>query len=186
MIEKISDKIWKLRANSNIYFLDFEKKILIDTGDRAERRIVEQFLSKVVDFDKVEIVIFTHLHFDHIGNFDLFPRARFYASEQEIRDFNRDRKKTTYDDFMAEKFDAKLEPIADKIDDLEIIKTPGHTRGSICIWYEPERILFSGDTLFKKAPGWTGAPTSSPARMRKTLMKLIEYNFKILCPGHDY
>jgi len=186
MIEKIADDIWKLRANSNIYFLDFKKKILIDTGDRAERRIVEQFLSKVVDFDKVEIVIFTHLHFDHIGNFDLFKKAKFYASEQAIKDLKRDKKGTVYDEFMAEKFNAKLKPIPDKIEELEIIKTPGHTRGSICLWYDKERILFSGDTMFKTSPGRKDFPTSSPKKFNKSLMKLVKYNFKILASGHDY
>lgn len=186
MIEKIRKNIWKLKANSNIYFLDFDKKILIDTGDRAERRVVEQFLSKIIDFDKIEIIIFTHLHYDHIGNFDLFPKATFYASEQAIKDLEKDKEKAIYDEFMAEKFDVKLKPIPNKIGDLEIIKTPGHTRGSICIWHEPEKILFSGDTLFGKTPGRTDLPTSSPAQMKKTLMKLVRYNFKILAPGHDY
>jgi hydroxyacylglutathione hydrolase len=186
MIKKISDKIWKLKANSNIYFLDFDKKIIIDTGDRAERRIVEQFLSKLVDFDKIDIVIFTHLHYDHVGNFDLFKKAKFYASKQAIKDLERDGKRTIYNDFMAEKFDVKLEPIPEKIEDLEVIKTPGHTRGSICLWYGKEKILFSGDTLFGKTPGRTDLPTSSPEQMKKSLMKLVNYNFRILAPGHDY
>ncbi len=186
MIEKIGENIWKLKANSNIYFLDFEKKILIDAGDRSERMFVEQFLSKIIDFDKIDIVIFTHLHYDHIGNFDLFPNAKFFASEQEIKDWKKDKKSAIYNDFMAEKFDAELHPLPDMIEGLEVIKTPGHTRGSVCLWYEKEKILFSGDTLFKKSPGRKDLPTSSPKKFNNSLIKLISYNFKILAPGHDY
>ncbi|MGH8327896.1 MAG: N-acyl homoserine lactonase family protein, partial [Steroidobacteraceae bacterium] len=32
----------------------------------------------------VEDVIITHLHYDHIGNFDLFPRARFHLQDREL------------------------------------------------------------------------------------------------------
>ena len=186
MIEKIAEDIWKLNANSNIYFLDFKQKILIDAGDRSERRTVEQFLSKIMDFDKIEIVIFTHLHYDHIGNFDLFPKAKFYASEQAIKDLEKDKKGTIFEEFMTKKFDVKLKPIKDKFVGLEIIKTPGHTRGSICLWYDKGKILFSGDTMFKTAPGRKDLPTSDPKQFDESLMKLINYNFKILAPGHDY
>lgn len=37
-----------------------------------------------IDAAKVEDVIVTHLHYDHIGNFDLFPRARFHLQDAEM------------------------------------------------------------------------------------------------------
>src|SRR5690606_10167262 len=37
-----------------------------------------------IDANKVEDVIVTHLHYDHIGNFDLFPRARFHLQDSEL------------------------------------------------------------------------------------------------------
>ena len=71
MIKEIAPKVWKLNVDSNVYFLDFKEKIVIDCGPKAYRVLVEEELSKVVSLDKVERVIFTHLHYDHIGNFDL-------------------------------------------------------------------------------------------------------------------
>jgi hydroxyacylglutathione hydrolase len=188
IISKIADSVWKLSSDGNIYLLDFEKKIIIDTSARSNRHLIKQFLSKIVDFEKVDYVIFTHLHFDHTGNFDLFTNAEYYASEESISDFNKDPFGAVLMEDIAEKLKGvKLNPIPEIFNGLEIIKTPGHTRGSICLWYDKEKILFSGDTLFfNKNIGRLDLPTSVPEKMNESLIKLIKYHHKILCPGHDY
>ncbi|MCP3682972.1 MAG: MBL fold metallo-hydrolase [bacterium] len=186
MIKKISDGIWKVPADSNLYFLDFDEKIIIDTGRRANISMIKQFLGKVVDFDKIQKVVFTHLHADHTGNFDLFKNAEFFASEKEIECFKRDPNGTVLDEEVALKLkEIELKPL-EKIDGLEIIETPGHTAGSICLWKADEKLLFSGDTIFKAGVGRTDLPTSVPEEMQKSINKLVGYNFRILCPGHDY
>jgi len=185
MIEKISDNIWKVPSEGNVYFLDFDEKIIIDTSARANRSLIEESLRKAVEPGKIDKVIFTHLHADHSGNFDLFPNADFFASEEEIEDFKKNPTGATLDPLFAEKFNVELKPIKN-FNGLEIIKTPGHTRGSISIWYAKDKILFSGDTLFKNGYGRLDLPTSAPGKMQESLDKLSKYNFKILCPGHDY
>ena len=183
---KVADNIWKLKGSSNVYFLDLEKKIIIDSGDRSEHQELLMFLSKLLNLDKVNIVIFTHLHYDHIGNFDIFPNAVFYASQEAIDDFNSNPSGTVLKDDIAEKFrNISLQPAKD-MHGLKIIHTPGHSRGSICIWSEKERILFSGDTIFKDCLGRTDLPTSVPDKMHDSVLELLKLNHKILCPGHDY
>jgi len=185
-IEKISNNIWKIKADSNVYFLDFKEKIIIDSGRRSNRAILEQFLKPIIEFDKITKVFFTHLHYDHIGNFDLFQNANFFASAQSIKDFKENPMNEILDKEMIQKFKVELEPLKDMFG-LKIIETPGHTRGSLCIWYEKEKILFSGDTIFgKNRVGRTDLPTSSPEDLPKSLAKLVDYPFKILCSGHDY
>ena len=39
---------------------------------------------------------------------------------------------------------------------LSVLHTPGHSPGGVCLYWEAEGILFSGDTLFKGGPGATG------------------------------
>lgn len=38
-----------------------------------------------VDANEVEDVIITHLHYDHVGNFDLFPKTRFHLQDKEMQ-----------------------------------------------------------------------------------------------------
>lgn len=70
--------------------------------------------------------------------------------------------------------------------EFQIIHTPGHTRGSICIYCEKERLLFSGDTLFRGTWGRTDLPTGSFEEMihsiTNKLMTLPEDT--IVYPGH--
>ena len=184
-MKQIAPKVWKLNVDSNIYFLDFKEKIMIDAGPKQYRSIVETELSKIIHPDKITKVIFTHLHYDHIGNFDLFKNAKFYASEEEIALLKQNRLYAIGDPILATKFKVKLNPLKDS-KELKIIKTPGHTKGSVCIYYEKEKVLFSGDTLFFNGFGRIDFPFSDPGRMEESLESLQKLGYKILAPGHDY
>ena len=69
--------------------------LVIDTGFNAEvaesasatflRCPVEALAALGIDANAVEDVILTHLHYDHVGNFDRFPKARFHLQEPEMR-----------------------------------------------------------------------------------------------------
>jgi len=71
-----------------------DHSFVIDTGfnEAAARRRKRTFLRSPVEglaqlgieAGKVEGVIVTHLHYDHIGNFDLFPKARFHLQDLEM------------------------------------------------------------------------------------------------------
>src|ERR1700731_2179804 len=68
------------------------RTFVIDTGfnaDVSEKRKrtflrcpVEGLTALGIDADTVEDVILTHLHYDHVGNFDRFPKARFHLQER--------------------------------------------------------------------------------------------------------
>lgn len=190
MFGQIADKVWKFTGSdkSNVYFLDGRTKIIIDTGNRTDRENLKIFMGKVVDFESIDVVIFTHMHYDHSGNFDLFPNAEFYASQEAVDDFQSDRDASVLDAVVAEKLSKiELKRLPKDFFSLKVIKTPGHTRGSICLWHEEKKLLFTGDTLFaSKKQGRVDLPTSAPDQMKDSIMKIIEFPYKVLCPGHDY
>jgi glyoxylase-like metal-dependent hydrolase (beta-lactamase superfamily II) len=90
---------------------------------------------------------------------------------------------------LVERFSVSVLPL-EKLDlsvfGLKLIATPGHTVGSICLYYAKEKILFSGDTLFRDTHGRVDLPTSVPKEMMRSLLKLKKINYKVLCSGHDY
>jgi len=180
-MEKLTDDVWKLNVDSNVYCI--KDKILIDTGPPSYRNQVKEQLSTIVD--KIEKVIFTHLHYDHIGNFDLFPNAKFFASKEEIEFFEKNRISAILNPFMAKRFNVSLHPL-EKLEGFRIFKTPGHTQGSICLLYEKDKILFTGDTLFLNGHGRVDFPGASPSEMEKSLDFVSKLKYNILAPGHDY
>ena len=68
---------------------------------------------------------------------------------------------------------------------LEIIHTPGHTKGSITIFDKSNNLLYSGDTIFEKSYGRTDLVNGSHEEMRESLNKLFDRFDDIqVFPGH--
>ena len=70
--------------------------------------------------------------------------------------------------------------------EFKVLHTPGHTKGGICIYQEDEKILFSGDTIFRGTWGRTDLPTSSFEAIIKSITERIMTLPKdtIIYPGH--
>ncbi len=187
---RLAENVWKLNVDSNIYLLKLKENIIIDTGPKAYSQQVKEQLGRIIDIDKIQKIILTHIHYDHAGNVDLFPGAEIYASEKEILDFRKNplvafnlspksimllRKRLK----MIESIRASLNKM-----DIRIIDVPGHTAGSIAVLYK--KILFSGDCLFENGIGRYDLPNSVPAEMESSLARLRNLEYDILAPGHDY
>ncbi|MFP4529564.1 MAG: MBL fold metallo-hydrolase [Candidatus Kapaibacterium sp.] len=70
--------------------------------------------------------------------------------------------------------------------ELEVIHTPGHTEGSICLVCHDEGIVFTGDTLFREGFGRTDLPGGSTEKIYESVTKNIltlPENYKIYA-GH--
>ena len=68
---------------------------------------------------------------------------------------------------------------------LDVLHTPGHTEGSVCLLAPGERLLFTGDTLFAGAWGRTDLPGGSEGQMVESLGRLavLDADLAVL-PGH--
>ncbi|MBI2138602.1 MBL fold metallo-hydrolase [Candidatus Woesearchaeota archaeon] len=184
-MQQLSNNVWKLSLMSNLYLLKLKEWVVIDTGPEEDKEIVKEEISSIVPLQEISAVILTHLHFDHIGNIDLFRNAEFFASAEEIRLLKQNKLHAILNDKAAKKFSAMLHPLKDMLG-LKAILTPGHTLGSVCLWYPKEKILFSGDTLFEHGYGRVDFPFSDAEAMEKSLVLVRKIPYKILAAGHDY
>jgi len=188
---KLLPNLWKLHKgiglSSNIYLIPSIKTI-IDLGSKANSIDLIKTLNLIgIPTEEIRQVIFTHLHHDHIGSPKVFKHAKFYASKDEIVSFKLAPLKTTLNENSSEDLKkVRLKELKDKIDFLEVIQTPGHTQGSVCLYWPEEKILFSGDTLYQSGRvGRTDLPNSKKERMKNSLEKLSRYDIKIICDGHE-
>ena len=68
----------------------------------------------------------------------------------------------------------------------QVIHTPGHTEGSICLYFEVEKKLIAGDTLFAGSIGRTDLPGGSYEKILHSLhdQVLALPDETIVIPGH--
>jgi len=76
----------------------------------------------------------------------------------------------------------------DTIDGLDVIHTPGHTKGSICLYSETLKAIFVGDALRtnkdRNLKPSSAAMSLNVEEAKKSIRKLVSYDFELLLPGH--
>jgi hydroxyacylglutathione hydrolase len=144
------------------------------------------------------VVVCTHGHFDHVlGALDLMLIFKLPVSVSKLDMFLLEKQGETAEYFLKhkikvpniKKIDIDLNRVISiKLGDqkLKTIKTPGHTPGSVCLYSENNKMLFTGDVLFAGGMvGETSHKYSSVLEMRKSVRKLLELpKDTTILPGH--
>ena len=189
---KITEDVYKIPGNCNIYLITNPEPTLIDTGDLVDSVYIKSEIEKIIPVAEIKNVLLTHLHYDHAGNVEMFPNAKFYAAKEEIENYIYSRCDFFFFNISYKTDDIlrnELIELPEKICELDVIKCPGHTRGSVAFLDKKRKLLFSGDTIFDNGIGRTDFNNSMPEKMQASverLVKEVKNNKLTLLPGHDY
>jgi glyoxylase-like metal-dependent hydrolase (beta-lactamase superfamily II) len=177
--------------DANSYLIN--GKILVDTGMSTDGLI--SAIKENIDIEDLELIILTHCHYDHTAS----AQAIADMSGAKIAIHKDDEPLLSNDTISAAamfgnkapaiKPDRILEegdriPIGNN-EELEVIHTPGHTPGGICLYEANSKSLFSGDTVFPNGSiGRTDFQGGNRNHLTNSINKLVELNVKTLYPGH--
>lgn len=185
----------------NCYIVNDETNegVIIDCGAfyREEKEAIKKYIE-----DKhltIKHLLDTHLHFDHVlGNeylFDVF-HLQPEANDRDLSLYQNIDKQLT--DFIGlQNYPIHLPPLKRSLDEgdtvtfgthtFSVIATPGHTPGGIEFYCKEEKVLFSGDSLFRRSIGRTDFPGGDYNSLIKSLKEKIltlPEDVKVL-PGHS-
>lgn len=207
-----------------------EKKIVVDTGPpdlehslkyhpyskskprKPEQQMVAQLAKAGVKLEEIDMVVLTHLHWDHCGDINKFPNAEFIVSKVELR-FALDPPPPLYVAYEALQLGMKplfldvIERIrtvemAEKaiVEGVRVIPLPGHTPGSIGVVVDTEKgpYVIAGDAVMKYgnlegAPGerqpylLSGVYTDMIAMWEsyELIDNIVGGDYSKVIPGHD-
>ncbi len=176
-----------LFATNSYLVEDGDEVYLIDAPDGNER-----MCSLIKEKGKLTALFLTHGHFDHImglGNvLSLFPETPVYLEKSDLFLLEENRKYLSAfgiplslysipDDIFPVDYPEEIGPFS-------VMRTPGHTPGSVSLYSDDDGLLFSGDTLFYRGEGRTDLG-GSLGDLRKSLGDLLTLDGDtVVHPGH--
>ncbi len=170
------------QMQANCYLLEQDgKALLIDPADSAD------FILEQIQRRNLELVglAATHGHFDHVmavGEIQLsYPHLSLHVNKKD--QFLLKRVAETARHFLG--FEPMVVPIRliaelpkgdFSIDDFRfhVIQTPGHTPGSCSLYFEKDKVLFTGDTLFQGGIGRYDFSYSDKEDLKKSIQGILK------------
>jgi glyoxylase-like metal-dependent hydrolase (beta-lactamase superfamily II) len=194
-------------ATLSYYVTDGERKILVDTAgepatgsnhapysQRPDQFLEKQLFKIGVDPKDIEMVLFTHVHWDHASNNHLFQNARFCVQKTELQYAVWPIESQVHFYDLPVLFQTKYEALEgneEVLDGLRVITTPGHTPGSQTVLVQGERKVYAlvGD-LVSAVEAWEATPRipngihTDLGACFESMKKLAKYSNDVL-PTHD-
>jgi len=186
IIDGLYGFIWQSASenNCNSFFIDGSKKILVDPGHRHLFQHVKRGLAQIETApEQIDVVLVTHGHPDHLEMVGSFGPSTQWAMSRIDYEFVM-KHIGSHMDFPAPAFFLQEGDLVIGDKTFQVILTPGHSPGSICLYWPERKVLFTGDVVFSQSIGRTDLPGGSGKQLKESISRLAELDVEVLCPGH--
>jgi glyoxylase-like metal-dependent hydrolase (beta-lactamase superfamily II) len=194
VIDGVYSYVWEgvFVNNCNSFYFGEPFNILFDPG---LKNYTDQLLNLMeadgIDIEKISYVINTHSHPDHIeGNVNFtkydIPVGMHKDEIKFLKEIGADFFQMMGMDFSEYKYDLELQEGRLQIGDheLEVYKTPGHSPGSVCIYWREKKVLVCGDLVFEKSFGRFDFPGGNAELLKESIKRVAQLDIEHLLPGH--
>jgi len=183
--------VGRYATNAYIYYNQTSLQgVVIDPAGDADK-----ILNKIESTGlSIQAVLLTHGHFDHTGAVNEIRDAlktKVYASKHDAELANNPdangaaffgipHNSVVIDKTITQEGERNFGELK-----IQVLTTPGHTAGCLCFYIPDQKIIFSGDTLFKESYGRHDLPTSDFPALLGSLQRLLDLPpDTVVYPGH--
>jgi hydroxyacylglutathione hydrolase len=178
--------------NCNSYYIGGKVQALIDPGlTRYLPDLLNQMSADGIKKENICYIINTHSHPDHLQGSELFdPDAVKIALHQKELEFLKGVGGELYGLFgitvpqMQINFPLEEEDVILGDQSFKVILAPGHSPGSIGLYWPEKKALFCGDVIFEQSVGRTDFPGGNGSLLKKSIISFSQLDLELLFPGH--
>ncbi len=171
--------------NCNTYLITGEKHLLIDPGHLHLFGRVRQGLAEIgLTPEQIDLVFVTHGHPDHIEASAVFAETRALFALSRV-DHALVTRLSGFSPAIPEP-DVFLKEGEWTVgaEHFQVLATPGHSPGSLCLYWPRRKALVTGDVLFSQGIGRSDLPGGSGKQLKESIRRLQTLDVELLLCGH--